>query len=99
MRYVVVESFSDMQDGGFTYKPGDAFPRGGVSVGQNRLLELSTAHNKLGRALIKEQDDAVTVPESKAKAVAESAGIGGEPNPPQGPVEEKPKSKRRNKKE
>ena len=55
MKYVVVESFSDMQDGGFTYNPGDIFPRGGVSVSNGRLLELSTDINKLGRALIKKE--------------------------------------------
>lgn len=55
MKYVVVESFSDMQDSGYTYKPGDIFPRGGVSVSNGRLLELSTDINKLGRALIKKE--------------------------------------------
>lgn len=56
MRYVVVEPFSDMQDGDFTYKTGDKFPRGGMPT-EARLMELSTCNNKLGRVLIKAVDD------------------------------------------
>ena len=83
MGYVVIESFSDMQDGGYTYNPGDAFPRGGVSVGQSRLRELSTAGNKLGRALIKLKGEAVAEP--KGEIVAEPVVI------PQETVSERPR--------
>lgn len=68
MRYVVVESFSDMQDSGYTYKPGDAFPRGGISVGNSRLVELSTAKNKLGRALIKKVEVETAAPVTGTKS-------------------------------
>lgn len=101
MGYVVVEPFSDMQDGAFTYKPGDVFPRRGVSVSNGRLVELSTDKNKLGRALIKQVNVADAVPGTGTKseaakdtdelilagtdASAEVAGTGDEPDPPQEP--------------
>lgn len=81
MKYVVVESFSDMQDSGYTYKPGDIFPRGGVSVSNGRLLELSTDINKLGRALIKKEMEHV-----KAADVVDV--------PPQDPSESESKPRR-----
>ena len=70
MGYVVVESFSDMQDGGYTYKPGDAFPRGGISVSNGRIIELSTDRNKLGRALIQEVNVGNAVPGTGTKSEA-----------------------------
>lgn len=105
MKYVVVESFSDMQDGGYTYKPGDIFPRGGVSVSNGRLLELSTDINKLGRALIrKEMEHAkqtATVTGTKSEVVASDsiqAADVVDMVPPQDPSEsEKPRRGRRKK--
>lgn len=70
MKYVVVESFSDMQDSGYTYKPGDIFPRGGVSVSNGRLVELSTNRNKLGRALIQGVNVGNAVPGTGTKSEA-----------------------------
>lgn len=103
MRYVVVESFSDMQDGGFTYKPGDAFPRGGISVGNSRLVELSTANNKLGRALIKNVnvETAAPVTGTKSEVVVETdeqqtANV--VDVPPQDPSESESKPRRGRKK-
>lgn len=104
MGYVVVESFSDMQDGGYTYKPGDPFPRGGVSVSNGRLLELSTEKNKLGRALIKKVEVETAAPVTGTKS-----GVAVETDkpikaadvvdvPPQNPSEiEKPRRGRRKK--
>lgn len=53
MRYEVIEGFCDMQDGDREYKPGDEYPKYAGAVGENRLKELSSTRNKLGRALIK----------------------------------------------
>ena len=104
MKYVVVESFSDMQDSGYTYKPGDIFPRGGVSVSNGRLLELSTDINKLGRALIrKEMEHAkqtAPVTGTKSEVVASDSIQAADvvDVPPQDPSEiEKPRRGRRKK--
>lgn len=50
--YKVVNSFSDLEDGGFVYMAGDSFPRQGKEVTEKRLTELSTTQNKRGIALI-----------------------------------------------
>lgn len=104
MKYVVVESFSDMQDSGYTYKPGDPFPRGGVSVSNGRLLELSTDINKLGRALIKKEMEHVKqtapVTGTKSEVVASDpikAADVAVNEPPQEPSESKPRRGRRKK--
>ena len=103
MKYVVVESFSDMQDSGYTYKPGDIFPRGGVSVSNGRLLELSTDINKLGRALIKEEMEhakqTAPVTGTKSEVVASDPIKAADvvDVPPQDPSESKPRRGRRKK--
>lgn len=104
MKYVVVESFSDMQDSGYTYKPGDVFPRGGVSVSNCRLLELSTDINKLGRALIRKEIEhakqTAPVTGTKSEVVASDSIQAADvvDVPPQDPSEiEKPRRGRRKK--
>ena len=103
MKYVVVESFSDMQDSGYTYKPGDIFPRGGVSVSNGRLLELSTDINKLGRALIKKEMEhakqTAPVTGTKSEVVASDPIKAADvvDVPPQDPSESKPRRGRRKK--
>lgn len=103
MKYVVVESFSDMQDSGYTYKPGDIFPRGGVSVSNGRLLELSTDINKLGRALIKKEMEhakqTAPVTGTKSEVVASDPIQAADvvDVPPQDPSESKPRRGRRKK--
>lgn len=50
--YKVVNSFSDLEDGGFVYMTGDSFPRHGKEVTEERLTELATTQNKRGVILI-----------------------------------------------
>lgn len=103
MGYVVVESFSDMQDGGYTYNPGDSFPRCGVSVSNGRIVELSTNRNKLGRALIHGVNVGNVVPGTGTKSEAakntdeliKAADV--VDVPPQDPSESKPRRGRRKK--
>ncbi len=102
MGYVVVETFSDMQDGGYTYKTGDPFPRGGVSVSNGRIVELSTNRNKLGRALIEEVKVKATTPVSGTEVVAGAdesikAVDVAVNEPPQEPSESKPRRGRKKK--
>lgn len=50
--FVVIKPFRDMQDNNFVYKAGDQFPRDGAEVSEDRLKELSSSDNKIGRPLI-----------------------------------------------
>lgn len=66
--YEVIRLFTDLQDNNHRYDVGDKFPRHGLKVTEERILELSTSNNKQGRALIKKVDDA-PVEEEKAVEV------------------------------
>lgn len=55
--YKVIKSFSDLQDGGFVYRAGDAFPRLGKDVTRERVAELSSANNKRKEALIRYEEE------------------------------------------
>lgn len=52
-KYVVVYRFKDLQDNDKIYRPGDEFDTSGKS--EERIKELSTTKNKIGKVLIKEQ--------------------------------------------
>lgn len=50
--YRVVKFFTDLQDGGHPYHVGEAFPRDGVEVTEERIKELSGRENRQGVPLI-----------------------------------------------
>ena len=52
--YEVIKYFTDAQDDGHPYNVGDAYPRKGLTVSEERIKELSTTSNKRGIVLIKE---------------------------------------------
>lgn len=52
--YRVIKYFTDLTDNNFPYNVGDVFPREGKEVSADRIMELSTAANKQGAALIEE---------------------------------------------
>lgn len=54
MQYKVIRFFTDLQDNGYAYNVGDAFPRDGMAVTADRIAELSTCANKQGVPLIEE---------------------------------------------
>ena len=84
MRYVVIEGFSDMMDGGREYKPRDKFPVFDGLADEQRLNSLASSFNKLGRPLIKAVPQArVEKPEKEAavdKVVAEEKPVKKESN-------------------
>jgi len=51
--YKVIHSFKDLQDNEHIYKIGDIYPRKGVHADKERVDELKTAKNKIGKPLIK----------------------------------------------
>lgn len=54
----VINHFVDIQDGRHPYNVGDAFPRPGHEVSEDRLKELSTAANRQKVPLIEEIKEA-----------------------------------------
>lgn len=65
--YKVVKMFADLQDGNHVYNVGDAYPRMGVTVTDERLAELAGSNNKQGTPLIVE----VKAATKKAQKAAE----------------------------
>ncbi|PWW27265.1 hypothetical protein DFO73_1082 [Cytobacillus oceanisediminis] len=56
-KYIVVHDFRDLKDNNAIYFKGDIYPKGDdVVVDEQRIKELSTTKNKIGKVLIKEQD-------------------------------------------
>ena len=55
--YKVISDFADLQDNRHVYKTGDTFPRGGVTVSEERFAELSSDKNKRGFPLIKKVEE------------------------------------------
>ncbi len=50
--YAVVFTFADLRDNNRVYRKGDTFPRPGYEPTDERLEELSSNANKIGRPLI-----------------------------------------------
>lgn len=61
MEYIVINSFIDLQDGEHPYSIGDAYPREGRTVSDERIKELSGSNNKRKMPLI----ERVSKPEPK----------------------------------
>ena len=55
--YRVLEFFTDLQDNGYEYQPGDIFPRAGLTVSEGRYKELSGTENKRRMRLIELQEE------------------------------------------
>lgn len=54
-KYVVIHDFKDLNDKNIIYINGDIYPRRADAViDEERIKELSSAENKIGRPLIKE---------------------------------------------
>lgn len=52
MKYIVVERFKDLQDKDRIYEVGDKFPATKRKVSDERIKELSSTNNKIGKVLI-----------------------------------------------
>lgn len=55
-KYIVVHDFKDLEDNGAIYFKGDKYPRKSVQVDDERIQELLSTNNKIGKQLIKEQE-------------------------------------------
>lgn len=65
MRWRVISFFIDLQDGEHPYNVGDAFPREGRTVSEERIKELSTSQNKRKMPLIELVKEPVKEPEKE----------------------------------
>lgn len=70
MKYEVIKRFVDLQDNNFAYNSGDTFPRDGLEVSTDRILELSTANNKRRTPLIKAVEEVEEVSEETLEEVS-----------------------------
>lgn len=52
-KYIVLKTFSDLDDDNHIYQEGDKYPRQGKAK-KSRVDELSSTNNKLGEVLIVE---------------------------------------------
>ena len=52
--YKVIERFMDLQDDNYIYEVGDAYPREGADPTLERIRELASNSNKIGKPLIEE---------------------------------------------
>jgi len=73
--YIVKHFFTDLQDKGHAYNPGDIYPREGLKPSQDRITELKSDTNRQGKALIMEVEVKKTTPKKPAakKAVKKPA--------------------------
>lgn len=57
-KYIVVyEKFKDLEDNNYIYKKGDTYPREGLEPSKERIKELSTKKNKIGKILIEKLEE------------------------------------------
>ena len=52
--YKVIERFMDLRDDNYIYKVGDAYPREGADPTLERIRELASNSNKIGKPFIEE---------------------------------------------
>lgn len=55
--YRVIRFFTDLHDGNHPYNVGDSFPREGIEVADERIVELASSDNKQGVPLIEAVED------------------------------------------
>lgn len=67
--YSVIHMFRDLADNGHIYQPGDNFPRAGIEVSAERLLQLSTCNNLRGKPLIRPSETPVQAAEEKGNEI------------------------------
>ena len=75
--YKVIKCFQDLQDSNHAYNVGDAFPREGLAVTNERVAELAGKNNKQGEPLIAKVEEKKAEGEKKPtakKATKKTAG-------------------------
>lgn len=55
MSYKVICAFTDLQDHNHVYLVGDKFPHDNKNIPENRIKDLTSKNNKIGKPLIEEE--------------------------------------------
>ncbi|MFD2046012.1 hypothetical protein ACFSTA_12520 [Ornithinibacillus salinisoli] len=55
-QYVVIHDFKDLQDNDTIYIKDDIYPKTETKISDDRIKELMSSENKIGKPLIQEQD-------------------------------------------
>lgn len=71
----VVKDFEDLQDNRHAYKVGDEYPRKGLKVADERIMELATNRNRRRVPLIEEAERPKRKTKAEMLAEAEELGI------------------------
>ena len=105
--YKVLVMFTDLQDNGYKYLPGNEYPRKGLNPSPERIRELATTANKRGIKLIDGKiPEKVEKPVEEVKESEEPIEESEEPTedfmnlpeePVEEPIEEAPKKRGRKK--
>ena len=66
--YKVIYKFADKLDKNYVYEVGDIYPREGVDVADERLVELSSNKNAIGKPVIEKMMEEPVKTEEKPKA-------------------------------
>ena len=90
MAYRVVKHFTDLQDHGYKYAEGDAYPREGYEPSAERIEMLSTVMNRQRTVLIEAVPE--VIPETESDETVEESAV-------EEKAEEKPKRRSRKKAE
>jgi hypothetical protein len=69
MEYTVREDFVDIHDDSYFYRAGDKFPRPGVFVSDERIAELSSDRNRVGRMLIEAAERPIEAIQDEGKEI------------------------------
>lgn len=77
--YTVLKDFVDLQDNKHLYRMGDAFPRAGVDVSEERVAELASTKNKcrvplIAKVEIVPEPDQEVKEKPKKKRTSKNAG-------------------------
>lgn len=72
--YKAITSFIDLQDNSYKYHAGDAFPREGMEVSEERIEELLTDKNRRHKPMIEEIKEEVSGKEEIKKPTSKKGG-------------------------
>lgn len=71
--YRAVEQFADLQDGKYIYEIGMIYPRKGHNPSDERIKELASSENKVGKPVIEFFADPAPVKQEESKPKKEKS--------------------------
>ena len=72
--YKVIKYFEDLQDNNHPYEAGDTYPREGLKVSEERLVELASDKNLRKEPLIKKVEEKKAEAKPTTKKATKTAG-------------------------